>query len=160
MGSLLLRSFSALLLAAALFACGSSAPHVKVLGVTDTQDEGRRASRVMVMFVEVVNPTSSELQLSRLQYEISSEAWFKGTGEVSLARALAPDSAVVVEVPVTLADRRDGQAAGTIPYQLTGTLFAHDQEMERAYKVHSDGTLDIRSADGDPRVRLRIAGQR
>jgi hypothetical protein len=114
----------------------------------------------MVMFVEVVNPTASELQLSRLQYEIRSQDWLEGTGEVSLSRALAPDSAVVVEVPVTLADRRDGEAGEAIPYQLTGTLFARDQEMERAYKVHSDGTLDIRRADGDPRVRLRIAGQR
>ena len=160
MASTFLRALSPLVLAATVVACGGSAPHVKVLGMTETQARDRDASRVMVMFVEVVNPTSTELRLSRLQYQISSSAWFDGTGEITLSRALAPDSAMVVEVPVTMADRGDDVGNNAIPYQLRGVLYARDQDMERAYRVQSGGTLDIRRADGEPRVRLRIAGQR
>jgi len=118
----------ALSLALAASACHSPpAPELTVLGV-------REAPRREVVFLQVTNPASRAMRLTKLEYTFASQGTRIASGEVLLARDLAAGAAAVVEVPL------EANAAG--PVTLKGTLVAELDQIVRTFTV---------SAQVDPR---------
>lgn len=145
-----------------LVGCGGSKPQVHVIGVAP-EGEGAASDSRVVVFLEVVNRTGRELELSRLNYQLSASAWFDAEGDLVLRRHVDEDSSVVVEIPVDLARTRTGDevADDDIAYQLKGRLRARDvrdDRMERSWKVESSGQLRAKEGDvGKAAVRVRVA---
>lgn len=149
--------------------CGGAAPQLKVLGVTEPGERTAQTeadARMVVLFLEVVNPSALPLELSRLRYRFQASPWFDAAGEIALSRAVAADSATVVEVPVRLsAAQVPSQAAGTekagdVLFSLDGRLFARAGELERSWNVALKGTLSegsLAGAQKGPRVRMHLA---
>lgn len=154
--------------------CGSAAPQVKMLGVTEPSARVARAEhedRTLVLFLEVVNPSDLSLRLSRLEYRFQASPRFSTVGEVALSRAVGADSAAVVEVPVRLsAAALNGQAPGDgaqggeqgddVSFSLEGRLFAKAGAIERSWNVKIGGTLHadtLTDRAGGPRVHMRLA---
>lgn len=150
-------------------ACGSASPQVRVLGVTDTQPTSTRPTKqTLLVFLEVVNPTKLELQLSRLEYQFSAESLFSVDGDIKLSRAVQAGAATVIEVPVQLSGlRKPGHSSGEpdtadseVIYSFEGRLFATADRVERSWNVRvrgvwsPDAVADLRRA---PRARMHIA---
>jgi hypothetical protein len=70
----------------------TASPTLRVLGV---QDPSRQ-----VVFVQVTNPASRPMRLTKLDYTFAADGATVATGEVALARDVQPGAAVVVEVPL------------------------------------------------------------
>lgn len=144
-------------LAIALAACAGQQPSVAVLGVSPPKVEASRPDeQVLLVFVEVHNPTNRDLKLSRLEYRLEARAWFESAGKVAVRRAVAAGSSAVVEIPVPVrpgADVEDGVA-----YTLEGRLFAHENDIERSWQVAVEGAF-VRDRRGAllP-TRARVAG--
>ena len=120
----------ALVLALALgaTACHSArSPELTVLGV-------RERPRHEVVFLQVTNPASRPMRLTKLEYTFASQGTRVASGEVSLARDLPAGAVVVVEVPL------ETDTAG--PMTLRGTLVAEVEQIVRTFTV---------SAQVDPR---------
>jgi hypothetical protein len=121
-----------LLLALSLLAlvapgCATSsrrAPELRVLGV-----DARASSHV---FVQVTNPASRPMRLTKLEYTFASAK--SGTrvahGEVSLAREIAAGAAVIVEVPL------DAEADEGLTLQ--GKLTAELDQIVRTFPLAAD----------------------
>jgi hypothetical protein len=147
----------------ALIACGgANPPRVKVLGVADSQSRaappGKQAMRV---FIEVINPTKLDLKLSRLEYRLDAESWFRVDGEVVLSRSIQAGSAAVIELPVQLSRVATGEGVGgvnnPVPYSLAGRLFAVTDRAERAWNIEIRGLLSpdaVADARRGPRMRI------
>ena len=102
-------------------ACHSGkSPQLTVLGVSE-------ASRREVVFVQVTNPASRPMRLTKLEYTFASQGQQVSRGEVALSRVLAAGAAVVVEVPLDVA--ADG------PMTLRGTLTAELDQIVRIFRV-------------------------
>jgi LEA14-like dessication related protein len=103
-------------------ACHSArSPEMTVLGV-------REAPRSQsVVFLQVTNPASRPMRLTKLEYTFASEGTQVSSGEVPLARDLPAGAAVVVEVPL------DRETSG--PMMLRGTLVAELDRIVRTYTV-------------------------
>ncbi|HWM84670.1 MAG TPA: hypothetical protein VNO33_02505 [Kofleriaceae bacterium] len=130
-------------------ACASSGPRVTVLGVEQTHATPRRE---LLVFVEVVNPTSRDLRLSRLEYRVRADSWFESAGQVALARDIGAGQSAVVEIPVPV--RHAGSAHdGSIPYTLEGKLFAHEDHIERSWNVKARGAI---GRAGEPGSAVRV----
>ncbi len=143
------RALPALAIAAVLtVGCASSRPEVKVLGVS----QARRAtdSSTLVVFVEVVNPSSTALQLSRLEYQLEASSWFRTRGKVALGRSVGAGSSAVVEIPVEASSDVPSGAA----YALSGKLFARENRVERSWKVRVKGALSETTASRPLRLQL------
>lgn len=137
-----------------LVACGGAKPRVNVLGVSEARNVASGArNKLLVVFVEVVNPTSRDLELSRLEYDLESPSWFSTQGNVRLGRAVRAGSSAVVEIPVPV-KRAAMDAPRGAAYQLQGKLFARDDSRERSWKVSVKGAL---SKSASNRVRLNVA---
>lgn len=96
-------------------------PELTVLGVQDAQD---------VVVVQVTNPASRPMRLTKLQYSFASSAGETvAEGELPLSRDLPPGAAIVVEVPMELA----GDAEGAL--QLRGLLTAVSDEIVKTFRV-------------------------
>lgn len=99
-------------------------PELRVLGVHSAP-----ASQV---FVQVTNPASRPLRLTRLEYTFASAK--SGTtlshGEVALAREIPAGAAVVVEVPL--------DAESSEPLTLRGRLTAELDQIVRTFKLAAD----------------------
>lgn len=131
--------------------CGAAGkPRVNVLGVQETRSAPRSA---LLVFVEVVNPTSRALTVSRLEYRVRAASWFESEGEVRITREIGADSSAVVEIPVPV-ERAASSEDGTIPYVLEGKLFAREDRAERSWDVAVRGALG--SAQGDRRAPIRV----
>ena len=118
----------ALALALAATACHAArSPELTVLGVRD-------APRHEVVFLQVTNPASRPMRLTKLEYTFASQGTRISSGEVSLSRELPAGAAAVVEVPL------EGGATG--PLMLRGTLVAELDQIVRTFTV---------SAQVDPR---------
>ena len=151
----------------ALVACGgASPPRVKVLGVADGQSRAATApgKQAMRVFIEVINPTKVDFRLSRLEYRLNAESWFRADGEVALSRSIQAGSSAVIEVPVQLSRAPvDGRASGAndpVSYSLAGRLFAVTDRVERAWNIEIRGLLSpdaVADARRGPRVRMRVA---
>jgi hypothetical protein len=129
---MLVRSLFALLLVAlAAPGCHSGkTPELRVLGARDARDSA--ASHV---FVQVTNPASRPMRLTRLEYRFASVS--RGTlvaqGEVPLEREVPAGAAVVVEVPL---DLDPGQASE--PLTLRGQVTAELDEIVRTFRLAAD----------------------
>lgn len=112
-------------LAAACHPAGS--PELRVLGMhaADTQ---------RVVFVQVTNPASQAMRLTKLDYTFEASGEKVSTGELPLSRDLPADSTVVVEVPLDAASVPDK------PMKLEGTLTARQDELERTFPVEAQVT--------------------
>lgn len=138
------------LLVALCASCGGATPRIAVLGLDEPPGERAREDHTIVVFLEVVNPTSLSLQLSRLRYQLSAGTGAAGEagipGEVALARVVTAGATAVVEIPVTLpaaSPPGSGAAPGT-RYTLSGELFAAFDHLEHSWPVETHFTL----ADG------------
>jgi hypothetical protein len=141
----------AIALAAFVSACATSSPRVTVLGVEQAHQTPRRS---LLVFVEVVNPSSRDLRLSRLEYRVRADSWFESSGQVEVEREIGAGSSAVVEIPVPV--RHAGEShAGSIPYTLEGRLFALENKIERSWKVAVRGALG--RADRNSPVRVTAA---
>jgi len=117
-----MRRLSLLLaLGLAASACHSArSPELTVLGV-------REAPRHEVVFLQVTNPASRPMRLTKLEYTFAAQGTQVSSGEVPIARDLPAGSAVVVEVPL------ESDAPG--PMTLRGTLVAELDQIVRTYTV-------------------------
>lgn len=153
-----MRSTSSTLIAVAVafaaIGCGSAAPTVKVLGVSEA---GKRTQvvtddRQLSVYVQVVNPTKDELQLSRLDYTLAAESWFTSMGNVALSRRIRPDGATVLELRIPF---EEPAAGAKIPYTLRGRLHAGS----RSWKVTANGTIERSRVGDNARISFRIAAK-
>ena len=110
-----------LALAIGAAACQSApSPELTVLGV-------REAARREVVFLQVTNPASRPMRLTKLEYTFAAEGTRIASGEVLLSRDLAAGAAAVVEVPLE---------PGTVgPIMLKGTLIAELDQIVRTFTV-------------------------
>ena len=95
-------------------------PELRVLGVHD-------AAARDVVFVQVTNPASKPMRLTKLEYTFAAAGQTVSTGEVPLERDVPAGAAVVVEVPL------DTESAK--PMTLKGTLVAELDEMVREFQI-------------------------
>jgi hypothetical protein len=96
-------------------------PELTVLGVQDSQD---------VVVVQVTNPASRPMRLTKLQYSFaSSSGETVSEGEMPLSRDLPPGAAIVVEVPMDLPASSEGSV------QLRGLLTAVSDEIVKTFRV-------------------------
>ena len=149
------RLFRALTLAGlcAVAACGAStSPRINVLGVQQTN---RAPRQTLTVFVEVVNPTAQNLELSRLEYQVRAHDWFDTKGEVKLSREVGAESSAVVEIQVPV---KSGGAADAeqIPYTLVGRLFAHEDAGERSWPVSVKGALGAMAGGQGAPLRVTV----
>lgn len=137
--------------ALAMSACSSASPQLKVIGVGQAQSRGPGVgdARMLVVFVEVVNSTNRDLELSKLEYDLAADSWFSSTGAVRLSREVNANSTAVVEIPVPYTARA---RAGEVAYQFRGKLFANDAHVERTWKITQAGTL------GEGEIAVRPIG--
>ena len=147
-------AFLAACLAALVAGCGgANKPRVNVLGVQETRAAPRNA---LLVFVEVVNPTSRALTLSRLEYRVRATSWFESAGQVRLARQIGAQSSAVVEISVPV-ERAASQEDGRIPYVLEGKLFAQEDRMERSWDVAVKGALgSAQTGDRGSPIRVTV----
>ena len=118
----------AIVLALAATACQPPpSPKLTVLG----RHEARRHE---VVFLQVTNPASRPMRLTKLEYTFASQGTRIASGEVMIARDLAAGAAAVLEVPLELGT--------TGPITLRGTLVAELDQIVRTFTV---------SAQVDPR---------
>ena len=108
------------LLLALLFVVGcatTKAPQMRVIGVhaRDT------------VFVQVTNPASRPLRLTKLDYTFAADGTTVSTGVLPLERDVPAGAAVVVEVPI------DSEAKA--PLTLTGTITAELDNLVRNFQV-------------------------
>jgi hypothetical protein len=109
-------------------ACHSGrSPELTVLGV-------REAARHEIVFLQVTNPASRPMRLTKLEYTFASHGERVSSGEVALSRDVPAGAAVVVEIPLDV--ETDG------PVTLRGKLIAELDQIVRTFTV---------SAQVDPR---------
>jgi hypothetical protein len=138
--------------------CAPKTPQLKVLGVGQaTSAEHRSGQRMLVVYVEVVNRTDRDLELSKLDYKVAAESWFSNEGSVRLSRVVGPNATAVVELPVPFQAR--GEAPAGVAYSLRGKLFAQDSQLERSWDVRADGRLDPTAiaVAPQPGIHARVA---
>jgi len=120
----MLRVLLVLSLALSAAACRpAKSPQLTVLGVSET-------TRREVVFVQVTNPASRPMRLTKLEYTFASQGQQVSRGEVPLSRDLPAGAAVVVEVPMEFVV--DG------PMTLRGTLTAELDEIVRIFRVSAN----------------------
>jgi LEA14-like dessication related protein len=116
------RSF-AFVVACALAVVGcatTQAPELRVLGVHE-------APRHEVVFVQVTNPASRAMRLTKLEYTFASQGATVSTGSLPLSREVPAGAAVVVEVPLELGVEG--------PMTLRGKLTAELDQIVRIFTV-------------------------
>jgi hypothetical protein len=118
------RLLPSLAVLVSLAACHSAkGPELRVLGARPHE----------VVFVQVSNPASSPMRLSKLDYAFLADNRTVSTGEVPLdEREVPAGAAIVVEIPL------DGDAADAgKPMTLSGTLTAEVDEIVRDFDVRA-----------------------
>lgn len=136
-------------IALALGACTTPRPAVKVIAMSHARAAATSGPEVLV-YMEVVNPTSRDLRLSRLDYRLEADSWFETRGSVRLGRAVGPKSSTVVEIAVPV--RSAGDKADGVVYKLEGRLFARADHVERSWTVDAAG--EIRTRNAQKRFRI------
>jgi hypothetical protein len=110
------------------------APELHVLGV-------HGEPRPDVVFVQVTNPASRAMRLTRLEYRFAAAGHTVSTGEMALARDVPAGAAIVVEIPL---DSAPASSNGQ-PMTLYGKLTAELDQIVQSFSVsaqiapHSDG---------------------
>jgi hypothetical protein len=103
-----------------LAACHEGNPQLRVLGVQD-------APAHEVVFVEVTNPASHVMRLTKLEYKFAAQGVTVSEGAVDLAREVPGGSAAVVEVPL--------DSENHVPLTLSGRLTAELDQIVRTFTV-------------------------
>ena len=132
-------------------ACGAGRPEVKLLGASPATADS--AHRVLRVFVEVINPTGRDIELSGMDYTLRAERWFDAAGHIALRRSVTARTSAVVEITVPLTGAPD-EVAG-VPYRLEGTLFGHSEHVERSWRIRASGALASASEGEAARVSGR-----
>ena len=112
----------AVLILFAIAAChGPKSPEMHVLGVHE-------APRHDVVFVEVTNPASKTMRVTKLEYKFAAAGTTVSQGELEMVRDVPAESSIVVEVPL------DTDATQQ-PMELEGTLTAELDQIVRIFRV-------------------------
>lgn len=99
----------ALALIAGCHASGS--PELRVLGI---HEQPRRE----VVFVQVTNPASRTMRLTKLAYKFAADGATVSAGEVSLAREVPAGAAVVLEIPLDTPSEKPMTLSGILTTEL------------------------------------------
>jgi hypothetical protein len=100
--------------------CHSASPELRVVGVHEQ-------SRHDVVFVQVTNPASRAMRLTKLEYTFAAEGATVSEGEVSLAREVPAGAAIVVEIPLDSPSEK--------PLTLSGKLTAELNQIVETFSV-------------------------
>ncbi|HEU4726441.1 MAG TPA: LEA type 2 family protein [Kofleriaceae bacterium] len=112
---------SLVLVATGAAGCHSvKSPELRVVGV---HEEPRHD----VVFVQVTNPASHPMRLTKLEYTFAAEGATVSEGEVSLAREVPAGAAVVVEIPL--------ESPSEKPLTLSGKLTAELNQIVQIFSV-------------------------
>lgn len=104
-----------------LTACHSAgSPELRVVGTNQTQ-------RREVVFVQVTNPASHTMRLTKLEYAFAANGAKVSEGEVSLSRDVPAGAAVVVEIPL--------DSPSETPMTLSGKLTAELNQIVQIFTV-------------------------
>ena len=95
-------------------------PELRVVGV---QEELRHD----VVFMQVTNPASHAMRLTKLEYTFAADGATVSQGEVSLARDVPAGAAVVVEIPL--------EAPPEKPMTMSGKLTAELNQIVQIFSV-------------------------
>jgi LEA14-like dessication related protein len=95
-------------------------PELHVLGV---HDEPRHE----VVFVQVTNPASHPMRLTRLEYTFAAAGTTVSEGEMALAREVPAGAAIVVEIPLDSPSEK--------PMTLSGKLTAELDQIIQIFSV-------------------------
>src|SRR5512140_887243 len=109
----------ALALATGCHPAGS--PELRVLGVHDA------ALAHEVVYVQVTNPASKSMRLTKLEYTFAADGATVSTGEMPLERDVPAGAAIVVEVPL--------DAQPTKLMTLQGVITAELDQIVRTFQV-------------------------
>jgi LEA14-like dessication related protein len=115
-----LRLVACLALASATACATAGDPELRVIGVD-------QATAHDVVFVQVTNPASTTMRLTKLQYVFEAAGTRVSAGELALQRDVPAGAAVIVEVPL---DR-----PATKPMKLEGKLTAELDQIVRIFQV-------------------------
>jgi hypothetical protein len=114
----------AVALSCTLAGCATAnSPELRVLGV-------QKEPRHEVVFVQVTNPASRPIQLTKLEYRFAAGSATVSEGKLELFRDVPAGEAVVLEVPVDAAPRE--------PLTLRGKLTAVTDEIVRIFNVSAE----------------------
>jgi|SRR6185503_12897608 len=94
---------------------GGKSPELRVLGV---HEEPRHD----VVFVQVTNPASKPMRLTKLEYTFQADGTKLGEGALALAREVPAGAAVVVEIPLDSPSGQFPPPAMTLSGKLTAEL--------------------------------------
>jgi len=97
-----------------------NSPELRVLGVHEQP-------RHDVVFVQVSNPASHAMRLTKLEYTFAAEGATVSTGEVSLGRDVPAGAAIVVEIPLDTPSEK--------PMTLSGKLTAELNQIVEIFSV-------------------------
>ena len=90
---------------------GATSPELRVVGV---HDEPRHE----VVFMQVTNPASHPMRLTKLEYTFAADGATVSEGEVSLAREVPAGAAVVVEIPLETPSEKPMTMSGKLTAEL------------------------------------------
>ena len=107
-------------LALALGCHAGQSPELRVVGVHEQL-------RHDVVFVQVTNPASHPMRLTKLEYTFAAEGATVSEGEVSLAREVPAGAAVVVEIPLETPSEK--------PMTMSGKLTAELNQIVQIFSV-------------------------
>jgi LEA14-like dessication related protein len=99
---------------------GAGSPELRVVGV---HEEPRHD----VVFVQVTNPASHAMRLTKLEYTFAADGATVSEGEVSLAREVPAGAAIVVEIPLDSPSEK--------PMTLSGKLTAELNQIVQIFSV-------------------------
>ena len=119
----MVRSFAVVLLLAFAGCATVRSPELRVLGV---HEEPRHE----VVFVQVTNPASRPMRLTKLEYRFAAGRETISEGQLELWRDVPAGEAIVVEVPVATAPRE--------PLTLRGKLTAVTDRIVRIFNVSAE----------------------
>jgi hypothetical protein len=116
--------FAVVTFALAVAGChGPQSPELHVLGVHE-------APRHEVVFVELTNPASKPMRVTKLEYRFAADGATLGSGELAMVRDVPAESSIVVEVPL---DTPDNDPKGNVT--MFGTVTAELDQIVRSFKV-------------------------
>src|SRR5262245_54494525 len=105
-----------------LVACHpGKSPELRVIGL-------HQAARQEVVFVQVTNPASQPMRLTKLEYTFAAGSATLSEGEVALSRDVPAGAAVVVEIPLD-------SVPDETPVTLSGKLTAELDQIVRIFRV-------------------------
>ena len=99
---------------------GGKSPELRILGVHEEL-------RQDIVFVQVTNPASRAMRLTKLEYKFAAGGTTVSSGELALAREVPAGAAIVVEVPL--------EATSEQPMTLSGRLTAELDRIVQTFSV-------------------------